>query len=140
MGLTVVDAGVLIGLLDQHDAHHDAAKDALDEARDRVDTIVLPASALAEALVHPSRAGSTAVNVVLTLINRLPIEIAPLDEPTAVVAARVRAQSASMRLHDALVVATAVVVAADVLVTTDRGWPHLSQFGLTVRLQLLAAA
>lgn len=68
MGLTVVDAGVLIGLLDQHDAHHDAAKRALDEARDRVDTIVVPASAL------------------------------------------------------------------------DRGWPILSQFGLTARLQLLAAA
>jgi predicted nucleic acid-binding protein len=47
MGLTVVDAGVLIGFLDANDAHHAAALLSLQAAVVRNDRIVLPASGLA---------------------------------------------------------------------------------------------
>ena len=55
MGLTVIDAGVLIGFLDRNDVHHDAAQQALREMLERSDRIALPASAFAESLVAPSR-------------------------------------------------------------------------------------
>ena len=131
MGLTVVDAGVLIGLLDADDAHHDAARLALRAAAERGDSLVLPASALAECLVSPARRGDDAVATVRSFVARYPIDVAPLDATIAEAAARLRARHAPrLRLPDALVIATAVVLDADVLLTTDRGWPGRGALGL----------
>lgn len=123
MALTMLDAGVLIGYLDAADAHHGTATNALRESIDRGDRVGMPASALAEALVAPARIGATAVDRVRELVARLPIEIVALDADTAARAAALRARHRSLRLPDALVIATAVTSAADVLVTTDAGWP-----------------
>lgn len=130
MGVTVVDAGVLIGFLDSADAHHASAHRALGEALRRGDRMVLPGSALAEVLVGPSRHGAQAVATVRELIARVPFEVGPLDEPVAVAAADLRARHKSLRLPDALVIATAVVRDADVVLTTDRRWPTRSKLGL----------
>ena len=35
MALTILDAGVVIAVIEQSDAHHDAAHRALDQARSR---------------------------------------------------------------------------------------------------------
>ncbi len=51
MGVTVLDAGVVIALLERRDVHRPAARSALADARDRGDRIILPASAYSEALV-----------------------------------------------------------------------------------------
>jgi predicted nucleic acid-binding protein len=134
MGLTVFDAGVLIGFLDASDAHHAATRQALTDARDRGDRIVMPASALAEALVGPARRGASAIAAVQNLVARLPIEIAPLDETVAVAAAQLRARHAALKLPDALVIATASTLGADTLVTTDRRWPSRTRLGLTGRI------
>ena len=134
MGLTTVDAGVVIGFLDRNDAHHAAAYQALLEAGQRGDRLVLPASALAEVLVGPARRGPEAIAQVRELVQRLPMEIAGLDEETAVAAAVLQARHRSIRLPDALVIATADAVAADRLVTTDRGWPSRSTLGLRAEL------
>ena len=40
MGLTVLDAGVIIGFLDDNDVHHETAHTALVAARDRNDRLV----------------------------------------------------------------------------------------------------
>lgn len=130
MGLTVLDAGVLIGFLDGDDAHHEGAMTALREATDRHDRLVLPASALAEVLVGPSRRGSEAVATVRELIERVPIEVEALTSDVAVAAAALRARHRSLKLPDALVIATAATLDADRLVTTDRGWPPRSRLGL----------
>jgi predicted nucleic acid-binding protein len=130
MGLTVVDAGPLIGFLDADDAHHQGARRALREAGERVDRLVVPASALAEILVGPSRRGDDAVAHVRSFVERVPIEVAVLDEDVAVAAAAIRAEHPSTKLPDALVIATAVVLEADRLVTTDRRWPPPSSLGL----------
>jgi predicted nucleic acid-binding protein len=130
MGLTVLDAGVLIGFLDGNDAHHDAAHTALRDARDRNDLLVLPASAYAEVLVGPSRKGSSAVAAVRDLVERVPVQIAPLDAEVAEAAADLRARHRSLKLPDALVIATAATLEADHLVTTDRGWPTRSKLRL----------
>ena len=130
MGLTVIDAGVLIGFLDRNDAHHQGAEQALRNMIARSDQIVLPASAFAEALVAPSRMGADAVATVRDLIERVPIDIGPLDVETSLAAAQLRARHPALKLPDALLVATARCLDADHLVTTDRKWPSRSRLGL----------
>ena len=130
MGLTVLDAGVLIGFLDGKDAHHAAAHRVLEASIAANDTLALPASALAEVLVGPSRRGPEQVAVVHRLVEQLPVTVVPLDAEAATVAAGLRAAHRSLRLPDALVIATAVVVDADQLVTTDRKWPSRARLGL----------
>lgn len=135
MGLTVLDAGVLIGFLDARDAHHDAAHRALAEAREQRQRLAMPASALAEALVGPARLGTEAVIEVQGFLDRLPIEVAELTQPIAVAAAELRARHGGrLKLPDALVVATARTLEADVLVTTDRKWPTARAMGLAATL------
>jgi predicted nucleic acid-binding protein len=130
MGLTLLDAGVVIGFLDPQDVHHRSAHGALRAARERRDRIVLPASAYAEALVGPTRAGSESISIVDRLVVGLPIEIEPLGRDIAVAAARIRAKHPAIKLPDALVIASAGVLDADVLVTTDRGWPPRTRLGI----------
>lgn len=124
MGLTVIDAGVLIGFFDESDAHHLGASKELTNARQRGDQIAVPASTLAESLVSPARDGESSITAVREFIERLPLAIVELDRDVAIVAARLRARHGQkLKLPDALVVATALRHGADVLVTTDRGWP-----------------
>lgn len=130
MGLTVLDAGVLIGFLDHNDAHHQKANRSLHEALDRGDRLVLPASAFAETLVGPSRSGPAAVITVRQLLARVPIEVHPLNEDIAASAATLRARHPTLKLPDALVIATASELDADILLTTDRRWPTRSKLGL----------
>ncbi len=139
MGLTVLDAGVIIGFLDNNDAHHLAAHKALRDARDRNDRLILPASAFAEVLVGPSRKGPKVVAPVQALVRRVPLEIQPLDADIAVAAAALRARHTSLKLPDALVIATADHLNADHLVTTDRKWPSRSKLKIAATLTELGS-
>lgn len=132
MALIHIDAGVLIGLLDAGDAHHAAARAVIAEALDRGDRLAMAASAFAECLVGPARRGSDAVDVVQDLRQRLPLELVDLDVVIATAAAHLRARHRTLRLPDALVVATATVGHADRLVTTDRRWPGDEALGVPV--------
>jgi predicted nucleic acid-binding protein len=134
MGMTVLDAGAIIGFLDDTDAHHDAAYAALNQAHERNDRLVLPASAYAEVLVGPSRKGADAVAAVQGLVARVPIEIEPLGADIAVTAAELRARHRSLKLPDALVIATASHLNAEYLVTTDRGWPSRAKLEVTTAI------
>ena len=134
MGLTVLDAGVIIGFLDNDDAHHPAAHKALRDARDRNDRLILPASAFAEVLVAPSRKSEKAVASVRALVQRVPIDIHPLDAEIAVPAAALRARNRSLELPDALVIATAGRLDADHLITTERGWPTNTKLKLATTI------
>ncbi len=135
MGLTHLDAGVIIGFLDRHDAHHEAARGALERARERRDHLAMAASAVAESLVGPARRGEEAINAVRELLAVLPIEVVPLDEDIAVAAARLRARHRSLRLPDALVVAAAHTRQAGLLITTDRRWPSARALGVSTRIE-----
>jgi predicted nucleic acid-binding protein len=53
MGVTVLDAGVLIALLDADDVHHPDASRALRECRRNVEELIVPASVFAEILIRP---------------------------------------------------------------------------------------
>jgi predicted nucleic acid-binding protein len=123
VGLTVIDAGVFIGFLDTSDAHHQQATEALAAAIGGGDSVVIPASAFAEGLVGPLRDRDDAAEQANALLMRLPMAVAPLDQAIAVVAAGIRSRYATLKLPDALVIATAQHLDADLLLTTDRRWP-----------------
>jgi len=130
VALTVLDAGLLIAILDANDAHHAAARRALAAAVDRGDRLVVPASAYAELLVGSLREGVDRDDVVDNFLDALPAAIAPADRAVARRAAELRARNGNrLRLPDALVVATALVLGAARLMTTDARWPEV---GVTV--------
>jgi len=123
VALIHLDAGVIIGFLDGNDAHHTAAQSKLTDALRNGDRFAMAASAFAECLVGPARRGDVAIRRVHELFDRLPITIVPLGAEVAIIAARLRALHPTLRLPDALVIATAIDGAADELVTTDTKWP-----------------
>ena len=124
MALIVLDAGVVIGVLDATDAHHDRAREALRAALDRGDALALPASAYAECLVAPFRRGARSVTAVDAFLADLAIDVEPVTRQLAKRAAQLRARHGrALRLADALVLATALHLKADRVLTTDAGWP-----------------
>lgn len=137
MGVTHLDAGVVIGLLDSADAHHGSATSTLVAAQQAGDRLAMAASAFAECLVGPARRGPAAVGTVDELFARLPIDIVELDADIARVAAELRSRHRSLRLPDALVIATAARSSAGRLVTTDRRWPAASKLGLDLEITQL---
>ena len=126
MGLTVLDAGVVIAVLDAGDVHHAVAAMALTAARDRGDEFVIPVSAYAECLVSPSRAGQAAIATVDRFLDGLPARVEPATRAIGAAAALRGAHGPSLRLPAALVVATAIVLDADRILTTDARWPALA--------------
>lgn len=137
MGLIHLDAGVVIGFLDADDAHHQSAAKALAAALRSGDRLAMAASAFAECLVGPSRRGERAVATVTDLFERVPIDVIDLDADTARRAAALRAKHASLRLPDALVLATASESSAQCLITTDRRWPTARKLGLSLTITVL---
>ncbi len=133
MGLTVLDAGVIIGVLDARDPHHAATRASLAAVVERGDALAVPASAYAEALVAPSRRGSAAIGSVDAFLHDLAADVEPITRQVARRAAQLRARhGARLRLPDALVVALAIHLGADRVLTTDRKWPRVG-----VRLELV---
>ena len=124
MALTALDTSVLIALLDPGDPHHQAARASLDAHAD--DDLRIPAHTLAEALVHPARAGKE--QEARRLIAGLEIAVDPVDEAVAVAAARLRARHGSaLRMPDALVLAYADVHKAKSVLTADARWAAWSR-------------
>ncbi len=135
MGLTVLDAGVVIAGLDGGDVHHAAGVKVLAAARERGDELVIPVSAYAECLVSPSRSGPAAIVTVDLFLDALPARVQPASRSIGAAAALLRASSGpSLRLPDSLVVATALVLEADRVITTDARWP-----ALPVRVEVIKA-
>ena len=134
MGLTHLDAGVIIAFLDADDSDHDAATSILASALDQADRLSIAASALAECLVGPARRSTKSVQLVRTAIGRLPATVVPLDDEIATRAAVLRARHRTLKLPDALVIATADTAGADRLVTTDRRWPTAKAMKLAIAI------
>lgn len=123
MALIVLDASIVIALLDAGDALHSRATDALD--RLAAEDLRVPASAYSESLVGPARRGH--LHAARTTIESLLLEVVPVTDRIAEAAASLRARHPRLRLPDALVVATGAVLAADVVLTGDAGWQRLGR-------------
>lgn len=128
----MIDAGVLIGLLNPSDAHREQSRLAFKTLVNRRERILLSAVAYAEAMVGPNRVGMVAVHTADSAIGRISkLEIVDVDRAIAGLAARLRANNRSLRTPDAIVLATARRVNADRVLTTDHG---LDRFATTCRL------
>jgi predicted nucleic acid-binding protein len=105
VGSLILDASVLIGLLDKSDAHHDRAVDDVERADQAGRALIAPASAYGEALVAFARADRT--YEARDAIASMGITIAPLTATMAERAAAVRVRHKHLRLPDAIVLACA---------------------------------
>lgn len=87
----------------------------------------VPASADAETLVGPARRGPDAVGLVDDFLADLPADVEPVTGQLAKRAAHLRADhERSLRLPDALVLAAAIHLKAERVLTTDAGWPDVA--------------
>jgi predicted nucleic acid-binding protein len=125
VAIVVLDASVVIAFLDASDTHHQAAVAALTSVGS--EELVLPASAYSEVLVGPARRGRDVLAVVREFVTDLALRVAPLDSAIAERAAALRAAHRSLRLPDALVLATADTSNAASVLTADRSWAKISE-------------
>jgi predicted nucleic acid-binding protein len=114
----ILDASVLIGLLDTSDSHHAAAVNDVEAADHAGHSLQTPASAYSETLVAFARAGR--LGQARDAVAGMGITVQPLTAPIAERAATLRAEHHRLRLPDALVLATARELGADLL-TYDSG-------------------
>jgi predicted nucleic acid-binding protein len=122
--LTVVDASIVVAALEHDDAHHEAASDALTESA-AAGSVVLPASAYAESLVHPMQQSEEAADNVDAFLERSAVTVVEIGSKAGREAARLRALH-GLALADALVLGLAAAVNADTVLTADRDWARIS--------------
>ncbi len=118
MGALILDASVLIGLLDRADAHHKQAVDEVDAADRAGAQLRVPASAYSEALVPFARAGRT--DDARQAIAAMGITVVAMSQPIVERAVELRAKHDRLRLPDAIVLATAREIDAQLLTYDDR--------------------
>jgi predicted nucleic acid-binding protein len=118
VGLLILDASVLIGLLDNADAHHQRAVDDVEAADEASTELIAPASAYSEAMVAFARVDR--ISDAREAIAAMGIRVSPLDARTAERAAELRARYSGLRLPDAIVLATAHELGGSLLSYDER--------------------
>jgi predicted nucleic acid-binding protein len=101
----ILDASVLIGLLDTADVHHDRSIDDVEAADREGQQLLLPASAYSETLVAFARARR--LDEARQAIAAMGVTVVSLTDTVAERAAELRARHDRLRLPDAIVLATA---------------------------------
>lgn len=125
--ITVLDAGVLIGFVQRNDSHHRASVRALTTLAAEGDELVLSTLTFAELMVGAISRGARAIEYVLDVIDSMPrLRLVPPDRRIALAAAYIRARNGRLSLSDATVIATAEVLCADRILTTDSDFEGLS--------------
>ncbi len=101
--MIILDVNVLIGFLDGDDPHHAASVDLLE--RHFVDGFGSSVLTVAEALVHPARAGRQ--DAVMAALDSIGVRVIALEPADAVSLARVRS-TYRLRMPDAVALHTAM--------------------------------
>jgi predicted nucleic acid-binding protein len=126
VGPVVLDSSVLIAIFDPRDAHHRTTLATLKSGFQAGLAFSVPASVLSEVLVGAARHSEEAAAARRRDIERLfPTRI--IDDAVAVAAAHLRARHRSLRLPDALVIATGIVDNAEKVLTADKRWSGLDE-------------
>lgn len=126
MGTLILDASVLIGLLDTAGALHRQAVDDVEAADLAGERLLAPASAYSEALVSFARARRA--SDARDAIAAMGISVTPMTSSIAEHAAKLRAAHDRLRLPDAIVLATAGELKARLL-TYDDGLAKIARGG-----------
>jgi predicted nucleic acid-binding protein len=117
--VSVLDASVLIALLDEKDVGRQVARTAVDESR-RDHDLLIPVTAFSESIVAPYRRShrdGQRAEAALAALGSL----VDVTREIASRAAQLRA-TRQIKLPDALILATAIQLAADQILTLDRRW------------------
>jgi predicted nucleic acid-binding protein len=117
VGRVALDADVVIAFLDAGDDQHERAVDLLRPLLGEGAEIVIGASVYAEVMVRPLAHGTGAK--VDEFLDAIGATLHPIDRELARRAASLRARHRSLRLPDALSLATALTAGAE-LVTLDQ--------------------
>ncbi len=112
--MIILDANVLIGFLDAADGHHDASVDLLE--RRFVDGFGSSVLTVAEALVHPTRAGRH--DAAMTALLRIGVRVIALSASDAAALAHVR-NTYRLRMPDAVALHTALSTGSDLATFDD---------------------
>lgn len=120
----MLDASVLIGLLDAGDHHHERAVDDVERADRRRSRLLVAASAYSETLVAFARIGR--VEAARDALGAMGLVVVPMTAAVAERAAELRSRHAALRLPDAIVLATAHEHDATVL-TYDQRFDRIAQ-------------
>jgi predicted nucleic acid-binding protein len=126
----ILDASVLIGLLDTADAHHTRAVDQTEAADRAGRPLLTPASAYSEALVAFARAGR--LGHAREALAAMGISVAPLTARMAERAAELRARHQRLLLPDAIVLACARELGGELL-SYDRALTRIAGTGRAKR-------
>ena len=111
--MIVVDASVIIALLDANDAHHARAAEVLDNLRD---PLAASALTITQVLVGPASAGR--LTAARSALATLEIAAVPIDAAAAPRLAKLRVQT-GLQLPDCSVLLAAEIVAASTVLTFD---------------------
>jgi predicted nucleic acid-binding protein len=129
----VLDSDVVIGFLDRQDALHDAADAAIREFA-REQRLVVSVVTYAEVLTG-ARLGHHNEEDVAGFFRELLSAVLPVDTAVADTAADLRSRFKSLRMPDALILATAETEPeVDLLVTGDQQLTKVSGLGVEMRL------
>jgi predicted nucleic acid-binding protein len=131
----VLDSDVVIGFLDRQDALHDAADAAVREFA-REQRLVVSVVTYAEVLTG-ARLGHHSEDDVAGFFRGLLSAVLPVDVAVADMAADLRSRFKSLRMPDALILATAETDPdVDLIVSGDQRLSKVS--GLRVKVRLLS--
>jgi predicted nucleic acid-binding protein len=129
----VLDSGVVVGFLDRQDALHDAADAAVRELV-RGNRLLASVVTYAEVLTG-ARLGHHNEDDVAGFFTGLLSAVLPLDVAVADKAADLRSHFKSLRMSDALILATAEMDPdVDLIVTGDRQLARVSGSRASIRL------
>ena len=120
--MSVLDASVLIALLDRNDVHRPIARKAVAESQKGHD-LVIPAVAFSESLVAHYRRGQQEGQKAEAVLTAL-ADVVDINRDIASEAARLRAVH-KVKLPDALILATATHLSAKEILTVDERWQGL---------------
>lgn len=118
MARVALDADVVIAFLDAADDQHEQAVSALGPRLSTGEDIILSASVYAEIMVRPMARGTDAT--VDEFLDAIKANVIAVDRPIARLAAQLRGRHRSLRLPDALSLATALAAAAELLTLDNR--------------------
>jgi predicted nucleic acid-binding protein len=117
--LIVIDASVSIAALSADDVHHRAAAAAI-ASLGLDDELVLAATTRTEILVGPCRAGGSTLQSARDFVDGC--ATIPVTATIADAAAALRANHSALSVPDAVALAVADVVGADIVWTFDQRW------------------
>ncbi|AVG23672.1 VapC-like toxin [Pontimonas salivibrio] len=126
-GIVVLDAGALIALSSESDAHHQWAMGMFLHTLSH--ELSMPALTYAEVMVHPTKAGKAPE--FQQRLSGLRIQVRPIDQSDVAGLATLRVES-GLRMSDAVVLHESLRLGATLATTDQVLMREATQFGLDV--------